>query len=201
MLPHLDCGLCGFESCGQFAKAVSEGRASSFGCRRNPWAGYRIGEIMGKKALAFGYHTPFVRPHFETRMPHGSVGSLRAEVHELSERMEGILERIDSLSRKVKRQSKTIKKGGDHNATRRRNRPARSRSGNGQGNGSGRRRPRQDGRQWTRCGRRMRMPQLRPSRYPSERYSLLSNKVRKMWITNDKMSTVPMERYAHSCES
>ena len=26
-LPQIDCGLCGFEGCGQFAKAVAEGRA------------------------------------------------------------------------------------------------------------------------------------------------------------------------------
>jgi Na+-translocating ferredoxin:NAD+ oxidoreductase RNF subunit RnfB len=31
-LPQLNCSLCGFEGCGQFAKAVAEGRASPFGC-------------------------------------------------------------------------------------------------------------------------------------------------------------------------
>ena len=31
MLPQLNCGSCGFEGCGQFAKAVAEGRASPFG--------------------------------------------------------------------------------------------------------------------------------------------------------------------------
>ena len=35
-LPELNCGLYGFEGCGQFAKAVAEGRASLFGCRQDP---------------------------------------------------------------------------------------------------------------------------------------------------------------------
>jgi Na+-translocating ferredoxin:NAD+ oxidoreductase RNF subunit RnfB len=46
-LPKMDCGLCGFESCGKFARAVAEGRASAFGCRQDPWAGYTISEIVG----------------------------------------------------------------------------------------------------------------------------------------------------------
>jgi len=39
LLPHINCGLCGYDNCGQFAKAVSEGRASPFGCRQDPGAG------------------------------------------------------------------------------------------------------------------------------------------------------------------
>ena len=35
-LPKLDCGFCEFGSCGQFARAVAERRASPFGCRQNP---------------------------------------------------------------------------------------------------------------------------------------------------------------------
>ena len=103
-LPQFNCGLCGFEGCGQFAKAVAEGRASPFGCWRNPWAGYRIGESMGIKAPVFGYHPTFDQPHFAQRLnPHASVGSLSAEVSELSKRIEGMLDRIDSLQRRVKR--------------------------------------------------------------------------------------------------
>ena len=40
VLPKLNCGFCGFGSCGQFARAVAEGRASPFGCRQNPWCVY-----------------------------------------------------------------------------------------------------------------------------------------------------------------
>jgi Na+-translocating ferredoxin:NAD+ oxidoreductase RNF subunit RnfB len=89
-LPQLNCGLCGFESCGQFAKAVAEGRASPFGCRQDPWAGYRISEIMGIKAPLFA----------RGQRPNASIGSLRSEVSELSKRVEGILNRIDSLGKK-----------------------------------------------------------------------------------------------------
>jgi len=32
-LPKLNCGLCGYGNCGQFARAVAEGRASPFGCQ------------------------------------------------------------------------------------------------------------------------------------------------------------------------
>jgi Na+-translocating ferredoxin:NAD+ oxidoreductase RNF subunit RnfB len=103
-LPQLNCGLCGFEGCGQFARAVAEGRASPFGCRQDPWAGYRIGEIMGIKAPVFGYHTTFGQPRFAQRLnPHASIGSLRAEMSDLSKRIVGILDRIDSLKRRVKR--------------------------------------------------------------------------------------------------
>jgi Na+-translocating ferredoxin:NAD+ oxidoreductase RNF subunit RnfB len=35
-LPRLNCGLCGFDACGKFAKAVAEGRASPFGCKQDP---------------------------------------------------------------------------------------------------------------------------------------------------------------------
>jgi hypothetical protein len=100
-LPQLNCGLCGFEGCGQFAKAVAEERASPFGCRQDPWAGYRIHEIMGKKAPIFGYPNRFAQPGFGQREESlASLGSLRAEVGALSRRVEGMLERINSIERK-----------------------------------------------------------------------------------------------------
>jgi Na+-translocating ferredoxin:NAD+ oxidoreductase RNF subunit RnfB len=128
MLPQLNCGLCGFEGCGQFAKAVTEGRASPFGCRQDPWAGYRISEIMGIRAPLFNYRTVFGKPVYPQRtLHHASIGSLRAEIDELSKRIEGIIDKIDSLGRKKgKGNRKSIKKGGDFNAKRRRNRPTRS---------------------------------------------------------------------------
>jgi hypothetical protein len=100
-LPQLNCGQCGFEGCGQFAKAVAEGRASPFGCRQNPWAGYRIREIIGEKTPITGSPGRFAHPAFgHGGKPSASIGSLREEVGELSKRVEGIIGRINSLERK-----------------------------------------------------------------------------------------------------
>ena len=100
-LPQLNCGLCGFEGCGQFAKAVAEGRASPFGCRQDPWAGYRISQITGMRVPIVGFTHTVHQALFTQRLkPPVSLGSLRAEVGELSKRVEGILERINSLGRK-----------------------------------------------------------------------------------------------------
>jgi len=100
-LPQLNCGQCGFEGCGQFAKAVAEGRASPFGCRQDPWAGHRIREITGTKAPIGGYPDRFGHPAFGQgqKMP-ASLGSLRAEVGTLSKRVEDMIERINTLQRK-----------------------------------------------------------------------------------------------------
>jgi Na+-translocating ferredoxin:NAD+ oxidoreductase RNF subunit RnfB len=98
ILPQLNCGLCGYGNCGQFAKAVAEGRASPFGCRQDPWGGYRISEIMGTKVPIFGYHYRFGQPAFGQRPESlASIGSLSAEVEELSKRIKGILDRLASL--------------------------------------------------------------------------------------------------------
>ena len=50
LLPQLNCGHCGFDNCGRFAVAVTEGRASAFGCRQNPSAGYQVLEVLGQEA-------------------------------------------------------------------------------------------------------------------------------------------------------
>ena len=47
LLPKTNCGKCGYDNCGRFAKAVAEGNASPFGCQENPAAGYRISEVLG----------------------------------------------------------------------------------------------------------------------------------------------------------
>jgi len=49
LLPKTNCGKCGYDNCGKFAKAVAEGNASPFGCRENAAAGHRISEILGIK--------------------------------------------------------------------------------------------------------------------------------------------------------
>ena len=95
VLPKLDCGLCGFGSCGQFARAVAEGRASPFGCRQNPWSGYRISEIIGVRvpAYAYGFQPAFLSPLGVRPSPQ----ALREEVRTLSQNVDNILARIENL--------------------------------------------------------------------------------------------------------
>ena len=135
-LPQLNCGFCGYGNCGQFAKAVAEGRASPFGCRQNPWIGYEISDIIGSTTPFTGYPNRFYQSSLMSRSgPSPSLESLGKEIRELSERMESILDRIDALmkrghessarrdkGRKASRayrktqhprQTKTRKKGGD----------------------------------------------------------------------------------------
>ena len=101
ILPHLNCGLCGYDNCGQFAKAVAEGRASVFGCRQNPWVGYQISQIAGAETIFPGYQSGFRQPSFVQRP--ASVASLKPlekEVEELLKRTDNILGRIGNLQRK-----------------------------------------------------------------------------------------------------
>ena len=92
VLPKLNCGFCGFGTCGQFARAVAEGRASPFSCRQNPWAGYRISEIIGVKAPARRYgFQPGASPSTT------NLEALREEVRRLSQNLDSILARIENL--------------------------------------------------------------------------------------------------------
>ena len=95
VLPKLNCGFCGFETCGKFARAVAEGRASPFGCRQNPWSGYRISEIVGMKvpAYSYGFPVPFLSPLGVRPSPQ----ALREQVRTLSQNVENILGRIEKL--------------------------------------------------------------------------------------------------------
>src|SRR5512139_372000 len=47
LLPQENCGKCGFENCGKFAVALVEGKASPFGCHKDPSAGDAICEVLG----------------------------------------------------------------------------------------------------------------------------------------------------------
>ena len=96
-LPKLNCGLCGYGSCGRFARAVAEGKASPFGCRQNPWAGYRIREIIGAKAPGIGCGV--FRPVLSQRSEPLSPALLREELGGLSARLDTILTRIEKLKR------------------------------------------------------------------------------------------------------
>ena len=95
VLPKLNCGLCGSGNCGQFARAVAEGRASPFGCRQNPWVGYKISEILAEEAPAFRHEYEFYQPVFARRATPLSAASLREEVEELSRTVDDILTRIE----------------------------------------------------------------------------------------------------------
>lgn len=101
VLPKLNCGLCGFGNCGQFARAVTKGEASPFGCRQNPWVGYRISQIIGAKVPAFGYRYGLYQPLSAQRArPSPSPQSLRQEVGGLSRMVDDILARIEKSGRR-----------------------------------------------------------------------------------------------------
>jgi len=94
-LPNLNCGFCGFKNCGQFARAAAEGKASPFGCRQNPWAGYRISQIIGVKvpAYSYGFQPAFVSGAGVVPSPE----ALGEEIQGLSHRANNILLRIQEL--------------------------------------------------------------------------------------------------------
>jgi len=98
-LPKLNCGLCGYGNCGQFAKAVAEGRASPFGCRQNPWSGYRISEIIGAEVPAHGhrFQPAFVSSLLRASSPTMDLKTLREELKEVSQGVDDILARIENL--------------------------------------------------------------------------------------------------------
>ena len=98
VLPKLNCGFCGFGSCGQFARAVVEGRASPFGCRQNAWSGYKISEIIHMKLPAYSYG---FQPTFFSKLGVSpSPKALREEVKGLSQEVDDILARIENLRAK-----------------------------------------------------------------------------------------------------
>ena len=101
LLPHINCGFCGYDNCGQFAKAVSEGSASPFGCRQDPWVGYKISEITGVRVPVSRYQQRPYRGFAGPRLGASpSLELLRKEAGELSKRIEGILKRIDTLGKR-----------------------------------------------------------------------------------------------------
>ncbi|MEA3253866.1 MAG: (Fe-S)-binding protein [Chloroflexota bacterium] len=104
VLPKLNCGLCGYGNCGQFARAVAERRASPFGCRQNPSAGYKISEIIGAEAAAYTYGSQSAAtPRIKPSPPAKSLKTLREEVKGLTHSVDDVLARIENL--KAKRQN------------------------------------------------------------------------------------------------
>ena len=99
-LPRLNCGLCGYGNCGQFARAVAEGKASPFACEQNPWAGYKISEIIGVKAPASGFRYGDYGPVLAQRAgPASSPELLRKDLGELHKRVDDILTRLEKLAK------------------------------------------------------------------------------------------------------
>ncbi|MGB5925821.1 MAG: (Fe-S)-binding protein [Dehalococcoidia bacterium] len=97
-MPKLDCGLCGYGSCGQFAREVAQGKVSPFGCQQDPWSGYRISQIIGVKVPAHSYQFQPVS------VPKAGVPpwpkALREEIKGLSRRADDILVRIEKLAQR-----------------------------------------------------------------------------------------------------
>ena len=99
LLPKRNCGLCGYDNCGQFAKAVEEKKASPFGCRQNPWLGYRLSEIIGAKVPAYGYG---FQPAFYSKPDSAPVPKvLREEIRGLFQKADDIVARIENLKAKI----------------------------------------------------------------------------------------------------
>ena len=98
VLPKLNCGLCGYDNCGQFARAVAEGRASPFGCRQNHWAGYRISEIIRMKVPAYSYAAqPASISRVEVSPSIETLRDVKEEAKRLSREVNGILAKIENL--------------------------------------------------------------------------------------------------------
>jgi len=98
VLPQMDCGLCGFGNCGQFARAVVEGRASPFGCKQNPSSGFQIGELLGKKVPVYSDSSQPVPRSSEGASL--STETLKEEIQGLLQKTEDILASIEKIKAK-----------------------------------------------------------------------------------------------------
>jgi len=78
----MDCGQCGFESCGEFARAVAEGNASPFSCRQDPGVGYSVIGVL-RESMPEGYAS--------------SRKALSQDIRRLSRKVDDILARIEKL--------------------------------------------------------------------------------------------------------
>jgi Na+-translocating ferredoxin:NAD+ oxidoreductase RNF subunit RnfB len=47
VLPHLNCGFCGYKNCGHYARMVAEGKAPPNLCLGGPYVAWRIKKVMG----------------------------------------------------------------------------------------------------------------------------------------------------------
>ena len=98
-LPKLNCGFCGYANCGQYARAIAEGRASPYQCIGGFYIGYKLSEILGIKApiFAYGFYTMPLAKGTGTPI---SALSLSKEVAALHEKVDDIIARLDNLKSK-----------------------------------------------------------------------------------------------------
>ncbi len=102
-LPRLNCGLCGFGNCGNYAKAVTEGRASLNICIGGPVVWRRIGNIIGDKMPIMpqkAAHVPWTQ-HYGVSIPvnrEQRLQSLRQRQNELAQRMDALRRRVKALA-------------------------------------------------------------------------------------------------------
>lgn len=97
LLPKLNCGLCGYDNCGQFSRAVAEGRTSLSGCRQDPWLGYRLSEIIGAKVPVYNYSYGY-QPAFVSRTGFSPTPrAFKEEIRELLKKADDILIKIQDL--------------------------------------------------------------------------------------------------------
>jgi Na+-translocating ferredoxin:NAD+ oxidoreductase RNF subunit RnfB len=89
-LPKMNCGLCGFESCAKFARAVAEGQVSPFGCRQDPLVAYTISRIVG--AIIPSELASVPGPGFSS-----SREALGQDMKRLYNELDDILARIEKL--------------------------------------------------------------------------------------------------------
>jgi hypothetical protein len=79
---------------------VAERKASPFACRQNPWAGYKISEIIGVKAPASVYrYESYQHVLAQRAVATTSPALLRKDVGELFQRVDAILARIEELAK------------------------------------------------------------------------------------------------------
>jgi len=99
-LPKLNCGLCGYSNCGQFARAVAEGKAPCYGCvSGGPEVAAKVCGIIGVKAPASDYRYAIYQPALAQRSGSPpSPASLRKEVGGLAQKVDDILARIEELA-------------------------------------------------------------------------------------------------------
>ncbi len=101
-LPKLNCGFCGYANCGQYARAVAEGRVSPYHCIGGFYIGYKLSEILGIKAPTFAYGF-YSMPFAKVTGTPISVVSLRREVATLHEKVDDIIARLENLKSKQMR--------------------------------------------------------------------------------------------------
>jgi Na+-translocating ferredoxin:NAD+ oxidoreductase RNF subunit RnfB len=85
VLPKLNCGFCGFGNCGDYAKALVEGKASPGFCIGGPLVTQKICDIMGLKYPAMPQELWALRQR-QGELAH-QLDNLERRVKELASRM------------------------------------------------------------------------------------------------------------------